>query len=169
MLTYETLLTPGNETHVTPVKRTRRPYKPRSRHCKTCGDIFIPKSKHGAYCNDKCRKKAWRNKVAKSKATKPQPRKEEALELLTCPTCREGFFATAGKGQRHCSPSCRTKAWRQRRAAAVEALACDMGISYEKAGDVVEQFGMKKTSDYLEKRGFVYDPDERAWLQPIRV
>jgi hypothetical protein len=169
MLTYETHVTPGNETHGTPLKRTRRTYKPRARRCKTCGDTFTPKSKHGAYCSDKCRKKAWRDRVARSKAAKPQPAKEEQLELLTCPTCGHGFFAPAGKGQRHCSPSCRTKAWRQRRAAAVEALACDMGITYDKASDVVEQYGMKKTGEYLGSRGYVFDVEERVWLQPIQV
>jgi hypothetical protein len=165
MLTYETLLTPGTETHVTPVKRTRRAYKPRSRRCKICRESFTPKSKHGEYCSDKCRKKAWRDRVAKAKQNKSQPVKEALLELLICPTCGQGFFATVGKGQRHCTPSCRTKAWRQRRIATIDILTFDMAISREKAADLLETGGLEKIRVYLNARGYFYDEKERNWVR----
>jgi hypothetical protein len=169
MAACETLLTAISVTQVTGIKQTRRGYKPRARHCKTCDKVFTPKSKHGKFCSDTCRKKDWRERQGRAKQNKPEPVKEVLLELGTCPCCNKGFIAQFGKGQRYCTPSCKTKAWRLRREAAIEALMFDMGISATKAADVIETGGMKKITQYLLSRGYTYDTHERTWLMPLLI
>jgi hypothetical protein len=155
---WETGVTPNSGTNVTPKRVTHRSYKLRARHCKNCGEVFTPKSKHGRFCSDTCRKAAWK----KERRKHPKPPKEKPLELQTCAGCRQGFFGV--RGQKHCTPSCKTAAWRHRRQAAIAILAFDMQISETKAADVVEVSGMKKITAYLTTRGYVYNDVEQEWM-----
>jgi hypothetical protein len=154
-----TVETHNHSTHVTSKRPTKRTYKPRARRCKHCKQSFTPKTKHGKFCCDTCRKNFWECQGKRSK-----PAKEERLELVTCAGCRQGFFATEGKGQKHCSASCRTKAWRIRRQATIEALGVELGINQEKAADVLETGGMKKITSFLSARGYAYDEVEHLWF-----
>ncbi len=151
---------PQQTTHVTSKKATHRPYKPRARHCKNCGENFTPKSKHGRYCSDNCRKAAWkREQGRKNRSPKLQ---QPALEVIVCAGCGKPFFGLAG--QKYCKAACKTAAWRIRRIAAIVALAVDMGISEAKAADAVDFGGMKKITAYLTARGYNYDTTAKVWL-----
>ena len=147
-------------THVTADKATHRSYKPRARRCKNCGEHFTPKSKHGRFCTDNCRKAAWkREQGRKNRSVKVQ---QPALEVIVCAGCGKPFFGLAG--QKHCKAACKTAAWRIRRSAAIVALAVDMGISEAKAADAIDFGGMKKITAYLTARGYSYDAITQAWL-----
>jgi hypothetical protein len=148
-------------TQVTAEKTTHRSYKPRARRCKNCGENFTPKSKHGRFCTDNCRKTAWkREQGRKNRSVKVQP----ALEVIVCAGCSKSFFGLSG--QKHCKAACKTAAWRIRRTAAIVALAVDMGISEAKAADAIDFGGMKKITAYLAARGYYYDATAKAWLMP---
>jgi hypothetical protein len=149
------------ETHVTPQRVTHRPYKPRARNCKNCGHNFTPKSKHGRYCSDNCRKAAWKREQGRKRRRSAEPT-QPALEVIVCAGCGKSFFGLAG--QKHCKPSCKTAAWRIRRSAAIVAVAIDMGISEAKAADAIDFGGMKKITAYLTARGYNYDTTAKAWL-----
>ena len=147
-------------TDVTPQRATHRSYKPRARRCKNCRHDFTPKSKHGRFCSDNCRKVTWKREQGKKRrSVEPiQP----ALQLIVCAGCGKSFFGLAG--QKHCKPSCKTAAWRLRRSAAIVAVAVDMGISEAKASDAIDFGGMKKITAYLTARGYEYDTTAKAWL-----
>jgi hypothetical protein len=152
-------------THVTAEQTTHRSYKPRARNCKNCGHNFKPKSKHGRYCSDNCRKAAWkREQGRKNRSVEPQ---QPALKVIVCAGCDESFFGLPG--QKHCKASCKTAAWRIRRSAAIVALAVDMAISEAKAADAVDFGGMKKITAYLTARGYSYDAAAKAWLMTVAV
>lgn len=152
-------------THVTPEKTTHRSYKPRARNCKNCGHNFTPKSKHGRYCSDNCRKATWkREQGRKQRSVEPQ---QPALKVIVCAGCAESFFGLPG--QKHCKASCKTAAWRLRRSAAIVAVAVDMGISEAKASDAIDFGGMKKITVYLTARGYQYDTTAKAWLLSAAV
>lgn len=147
-------------THITPEKVTHRSYKPRARRCKNCGHTFTPKSKHGRFCSDNCRKATWKREQGRKRRS-AEPR-QPALEVIVCGGCDKSFFGLPG--QKHCKASCKTAAWRIRRTAAIVAVAVDMGISEAKAADAIDFGGMKKITAYLTARGYHYDATAKAWL-----
>ena len=150
-------------TRVTSEKVTHRSYKPRARRCKNCDHTFTPKSKHGRYCSDNCRKAAWKREQGRQRRRSAEP-VQPALEVIVCAGCGKSFFGVTG--QKHCKPSCKTAAWRIRRSAAIVAIAIDMGISEAKAADAIDFGGMKKITAYLTARGYNYDVTAKAWLMP---
>lgn len=152
-------------THVTSEGVTHRSYKPRARHCKNCGHTFTPKSKHGRYCSDNCRKATWKREQGKKRRSLKL--EHPTLDVIVCAGCGKSFFGLAG--QKHCKPSCKTAAWRIRRSAAIVAVAIDMGISEAKAADAIDFGGMKKITAYLTARGYSYDIVAKAWLMNIVV
>jgi hypothetical protein len=54
-----------------------------------------------------------------------------------------------------------------RRRRAVTALAEALGMSHEKAADVLESVGLKALTERLHGLGFVYDTAARRWLVPV--
>ncbi len=148
-------------TDVTSKKATHRSYKPRARRCKNCDHTFTPKSKHGRFCSDNCRKAAWKREQGRKQRRSVEP-VQPALQVIVCAGCGKSFFGLAG--QKHCKPSCKTAAWRIRRSAAIVAVAIDMGISEAKAADAIDFGGMKKITAYLTARGYSYDAVVQAWF-----
>ncbi len=70
----------------------------------------------------------------------------------------------AGKGRKYCSATCRTLAWKARRASAAVALSQALGMSLEKARDVVDAAGMKELQRILTGLGLVYNTASRRWV-----
>jgi hypothetical protein len=159
-------LTAADVPQLTPQKATRR-YKPRARKCanKACGKVFTPQAKHGRFCSENCRKAGYRQRATKARKPKEQ---ELILVATTCEHCGASFFAEAGKGAKYCSASHRTAAYRQRREAAIQTLI-DLGINVEKARDVLELSGMRKTSRHLCQLGYLYDERSRRWVIPFET
>lgn len=141
----------------------KRHYKPRARHCKVCGDEFTPDAKHGRYCSPACRKKAYRQRIAKGRKTASPPAAN--LDLITCEHCGGTNLITAGKGAKFCSPTCRQRSYKARRLATIEALMRDTNISQQTAHDALDRAGLKSMTAYLTKRGYVYHDPARQWIR----
>lgn len=81
----------------------------------------------------------------------------------TCAHCGASFQARSGRGQVYCSGSCKTLAYRARRAALIDAIAAYTGAASAVAADSVEKHGMKRASAILRALGVHYDPKARVW------
>jgi hypothetical protein len=82
---------------------------------------------------------------------------------MVCEYCGQAFWGNPVSRQRFHSASCRTLAWKTRRAAAAVALSQALGISLEKSQDVVETAGMRELKRILLGLGLVYDGSTRQW------
>lgn len=152
-----TALTPSSATAAPAPKRR---YKARARKCKCCKKPFTPKRNSDAkFCSATCRNKDWRRRHPKA----PSPA-EPVLAAIICEHCGSGALVPAGKGRKYCSATCRTLAWKARRASAAVALSQALGMSLEKARDVVDAAGMKELQRILTGLGLVYNTASRRWV-----
>jgi predicted nucleic acid-binding Zn ribbon protein len=158
-----TELTASGVTELTPPRKTAR--RGRLPHCRWCRQPFKG-SKAARYCSASCRQKAYRHRLKKAQPRTPAPPPD--ITPLTCPYCGDGFWSANIRGQqRYCSSSCRTLAYRARRAAAVQALADFLGITLSKAEDTVDTAGTAAIIDKLEAVGFSYDEASRRWVMAV--
>lgn len=126
--------------------------------CQCCSGTFRAQRATAKYCSERCRKRAYRARHNAAPVGEFPQR---------CDYCQRGFW-TDNTTKRHCSASCRTMASRARRQAAVFALA-ELGMSLERAGDLVELQGLAPISAALASAGFVYDGATRAWKRPMAL
>lgn len=162
-------MTSGDAPVVTTKRVTRRrTYKARARLCKCCHETFTPKVNRSAkFCSDRCRKKDNRAKMAKEKKAKAA-QVERDLEICTCLWCGGTWLADPSHDPKYCSPSHRTKAYRQRRFSAIETVATIKNYSAVKAEQLINTSGMLKTSRWLRKNGYTYDELTRSWLIAVQ-
>lgn len=142
--------------------KTPRAYKPRARRCKGCGVMFTPLRKTARFHDDNCRKKYHRQHTAKKR---PASTTHQELELITCAYCGLEKLLPAGKGARYCSPAHRNRAYKIRRAAAVETVARVFNQPVEKVLDRVDVHGIKKAVETLASAGYAYDESIRQWVK----
>ncbi|MEO8397915.1 MAG: hypothetical protein ABI700_33285, partial [Chloroflexota bacterium] len=153
---------------VTPKRVTgKRRYKARARRCECCHETFTPKRNGSAkYCSDRCRKKDSRANMAKQNKGKATPI-ERAVEVCTCLWCGGTWLAEPSRDPKYCSPSHRTAAYRQRRYSAIEAVATIKAYDPEKAAQLIQASGMRKTSSWLRRHGYSYDEIARRWAMAL--
>lgn len=141
--------------------RRKRKYTPRARKCACgCGQIFTPKLSRGRYIDVSHRARAYRRKHRKGSAP---AKRETVLDLLTCEHCGLDFLGNGARQQKYCSTRCRNAASKVRRHAAELALSQALGMSIEKARDVIDATGMKELQRVLAGLGMTYDPSSRQW------
>jgi hypothetical protein len=143
-----------NSTQKPPEFTPRRNGRARAkRHkCLHCHSTFTTARADAKYCSARCRQAAFR-------ARQQAP---EQLTPAACAHCGNGFWQTNSL-RVYCSASCRTLASRVKRAAAADALAQLLGISGERAADVVDTQGLRKVAANLEACGWAYDRHARSW------
>lgn len=137
--------------------------KPSSRRCCTCNTPFTPRRSTAKYCSSDCRGAAFRTRHKPRQRAVPIP----VLVASRCAHCGMTFAACAGKGQVYCDGSCKSLAYRARRAALIEAIADYRGLSVDVAADAIEVVGTKRAGQALKTLGMVYDQRARRWLVPV--
>lgn len=163
---HSTLNTPIHSTVLT-APRSTRPYKPRARKCACgCGVVFTPKTKHGRYSSEACRKRAYARR--KAKAASSAPKEAPPLEVGVCEWCGAKFWTEADNGQAYCKPSHRTAAWRARRAATVQKIAELDQCTLTAAEGQIKALGLKVIAEYLTGRGYVYSTSAKRWIDKPR-
>lgn len=139
--------------------------------CEHCKKRYMKRGEGQKYCSHRCRQAAYRQRkqgftTAKKHPVTTKQKAELTLIPAVCDHCDGNFWAKS-KRAKFCGTSCRVMHHRAMKAAIPDALAFLHGVPLKTGADILETMPIARVKALLKDRGWLWNAQSRAWVQPI--